>query len=179
MSTSGIIALGLSGENVLGNTGKKPMRSAPWHAIHQSLHVRSLAAAERLRRVAPAIEEARASGCSSLRQIAKYLNQKGLSTSRGKQWTASQVGRALERLSRDQVGSPAVQEFLDELRAIGATYAITSDEDGLVLVRVSRGRERWEVEFFENSLAKVEVFCSDGTVFGPEKLADIYRRAQD
>ena len=49
--------------------------------------------------VAPAIKNARAAGCESLRAIAVYLNSQGIPTARGDgQWSAVQVARVIERL---------------------------------------------------------------------------------
>jgi DNA invertase Pin-like site-specific DNA recombinase len=43
------------------------------------------------------IEEARATGCTGLRQIARYLNGKNIPTAAGGTWSAVQVGRVLTR----------------------------------------------------------------------------------
>lgn len=47
--------------------------------------------------VRPVIEELRAVGCSSLRDVASALNARGLKTRRGYSWTAAAVSRVLER----------------------------------------------------------------------------------
>jgi DNA invertase Pin-like site-specific DNA recombinase len=44
--------------------------------------------------VAPAIAAARSSGCHSLRQIAHHLDELGIPTPRGKEWTATAVSNA-------------------------------------------------------------------------------------
>lgn len=44
--------------------------------------------------VAPQIEEARQGGCTSLRQVAAWLNDRGIVTPRGKLWTAGAVRNA-------------------------------------------------------------------------------------
>jgi hypothetical protein len=48
--------------------------------------------------LAPIIKELRAAGAVSLRQIAAGLNAKGIRTARGKEWSAVQVQRVLERV---------------------------------------------------------------------------------
>jgi DNA invertase Pin-like site-specific DNA recombinase len=48
--------------------------------------------------LAPIIEELKASGAVSLRQIAAGLNSKGIRTARGGAWSAVQVQRVLERV---------------------------------------------------------------------------------
>jgi hypothetical protein len=49
---------------------------------------------------ADAIEEARAAGAVSLRQIAAHLNGRGDTTPKGSVWTAAAVQRVLRRLER-------------------------------------------------------------------------------
>ena len=45
----------------------------------------------------PIIADLRATGASSLRQIAAGLNKRGIPTARGAAWSAVQVKRVLER----------------------------------------------------------------------------------
>lgn len=47
------------------------------------------------------------------------------------------------------------------------------------MVEVTLPGERWEVEFFENRDPEIEVFVSDGTIHGPEKLAELREKAKD
>jgi DNA invertase Pin-like site-specific DNA recombinase len=47
--------------------------------------------------VLPIIEDIRQSGAVSLREIAAGLNERGIQTRRGGEWTATQVARVLER----------------------------------------------------------------------------------
>ena len=54
-------------------------------------------AAERVVDLTPIIADVKASGASSLRQIAPGLNARGIPTSRGRTWSAVQVKRVLER----------------------------------------------------------------------------------
>ena len=58
---------------------------------------RSAMAAERTADLRPIIMDVRASGASSLREIAAGLNQRGIPAARGGPWSAVQVKRALER----------------------------------------------------------------------------------
>jgi DNA invertase Pin-like site-specific DNA recombinase len=44
--------------------------------------------------VAPAIKSARSAGCASLRQVAEHLDDLGITTPRGKSWTATAVANA-------------------------------------------------------------------------------------
>ncbi len=77
------------------------MNEAPWHAIRKSLEVRSSANRSRLDDLLPYLMQAQAEGCTSLRQIAEFLNSRGLVSTRGKKWTAMQVSRVLARLAAD------------------------------------------------------------------------------
>ncbi len=56
------------------------------------------AALDRAKALAPIINELRAGGATSLRAIAAGLNDRGITTARGDQWTAMQVARVLGRL---------------------------------------------------------------------------------
>lgn len=58
-----------------------------------------LQARHRAREIEPAIGEARAEGCNSLRSIAAYLNGKSITTPRGKVWTPTAVKNALRILA--------------------------------------------------------------------------------
>lgn len=62
-----------------------------------SAAVRSLSASKRAQDVADIIEDVRDSGASSLRQIAAELNNRGITTPRGGEWSAIQVQRVLQR----------------------------------------------------------------------------------
>ena len=50
--------------------------------------------------LAPIIKELRAAGKTSLRAIAAGLNEQGIPTARGGEWSSVQVMRILERLDR-------------------------------------------------------------------------------
>lgn len=61
----------------------------------KSAVVRQESAAKRRADLLPLIDGIRASGAVSLRQIAKMLNESGLTTAKGGNWTATQVQRTL------------------------------------------------------------------------------------
>jgi hypothetical protein len=66
---------------------------------HASATVRQQSAAKRREDLLPVIEEIRGEGAVSLRAIAARLNGAGLTTSRSKNWTATQVHRLLAMAS--------------------------------------------------------------------------------
>jgi hypothetical protein len=59
--------------------------------------VRSLKASKLAQDLVPVIADIKASGASSLRQIADALNKEGIPTARGGEWSAVQVQRVLRR----------------------------------------------------------------------------------
>jgi DNA invertase Pin-like site-specific DNA recombinase len=67
-----------------------------------SVASRTAKADSRASDLAPIIEELKASGAVSLRQIAAGLNAKGIRTARGHEWSAIQVQRAIERVDARQ-----------------------------------------------------------------------------
>jgi hypothetical protein len=67
--------------------------------------VRSNAASKRNEDLLPVIYDIRASGVSSLGQIAHALNERGITAARGGTWGAVQVGRILDHLPNENVQS--------------------------------------------------------------------------
>lgn len=63
-----------------------------------SLRTRQEQSRAKARDLAPIIEELKASGATSLRQIAVGLNAKGIKALRGGEWSAFQVQRLIERV---------------------------------------------------------------------------------
>lgn len=66
------------------------------------------------------------------------------------------------------MSAPTVHEFIRELDANRTHYVLTSVREGAVMVQVTLPGERWEIEFFDDRETEVEVFRSDGSMFGPE-----------
>ena len=56
----------------------------------------------RARTLAPTIKRAGAAGATSLHAIARYLNEQGIPTTRGYEWSAVQVARVIRRLAHMQ-----------------------------------------------------------------------------
>lgn len=77
------------------------------------------------------------------------------------------------------MSAPTLHEFIHELDASRTHYALTSVREGAVMVQVTLPGERWEVEFFDARDPEIEVFLSDGTIHGPEKLAELCEKAKD
>jgi hypothetical protein len=66
-------------------------------AIAAGRAVRSAKAAARAGDIAPIVADLKASGAVSLRQIAAGLNERGIPTARGGEWSAVQVQRVMNR----------------------------------------------------------------------------------
>ena len=70
-----------------------------------SREIRSRKAEARRADLEPILAEIRASGITSLGQMAKALNERGIRTPRGAEWQAVQVKRVLERVVAQRHGS--------------------------------------------------------------------------
>ena len=79
----------------LGGDRGRQTRSQLLAANAASAQVRSAAAQQRAADLQPIIEELRSAGCSTLASIAEGLNQRGITTARGSQWSPAQVYRVL------------------------------------------------------------------------------------
>ena len=82
---------------VLGNPAHLDRR-ARRKGTAASAAVRSEAAQQRAADLGPIVAELRRGGASSLRDLARELNARGIPTSRGAVWSAAQVQRLLSRL---------------------------------------------------------------------------------
>jgi len=129
----------------------------------------------------PVIEDIRASGCRSLRQIATALNERGLVTARGREWKAAQVRLLLQRLDQPtstaeslknrDIGSRKgiatnqakaddrasnLRPVIEDIRASGRTslhqIADALNERGIV---TARGKD-WHAVQVRNLLARLE-----------------------
>lgn len=82
---------------ILGGSRGKQTHAQLLTANKASGAVRSAAAAQRARDLAPVIEELKQNGAVSLAQIADGLNGRGIVTARGLEWSATQVLRLQRR----------------------------------------------------------------------------------
>jgi DNA invertase Pin-like site-specific DNA recombinase len=82
-----------------GDRGYRPSTPPDWReGTKAAAEARRQAADRAAHRVVPAIEEARAGGARSLRDLAEALNQRGIPAPKGGNWTATTVRRVLERV---------------------------------------------------------------------------------
>jgi DNA invertase Pin-like site-specific DNA recombinase len=89
----------LGGHRVVKATGEswKIPATAVARGCRESIETRKANAAGFTAALLPAIEDLKANGAVTLRSIAKGLNDRGIKTSRGGQWSAVQVQRILTR----------------------------------------------------------------------------------
>lgn len=90
--TKAALAAARARGQVLGNPANLSNRKL---GSKRGIEAKQARAAARAADLAPIISELRASGASSLRQIAEGLNQRGIPTARGGEWSAVQVQRVL------------------------------------------------------------------------------------
>ena len=76
------------------------------------------------------------------------------------------------------MSTPEIFEFIRELDGSRTHYVLTSGREGAVMVQVTLPGERWEIEFFDDRQPEIEVFLSNGSMFGPEKLADLREKSK-
>jgi DNA invertase Pin-like site-specific DNA recombinase len=92
-----LAAVKARGKRLGGDRGNLPAVAKT--GAKASVAARIAKAHNRASDLAPIIEELKASGAVSLRQIAAELNAKGIKTARGGEWSAVQVHRVIERVS--------------------------------------------------------------------------------
>lgn len=68
---------------------------------------------------------------------------------------------------------PTLHDFLRELDESRTYYRLTSVRDGAVMVEVALTDERWEIEFFDDREPEIEIYRSDGKIFGPQRLEQL------
>jgi DNA invertase Pin-like site-specific DNA recombinase len=91
------------GKKLGGNRGKVHLVAK--EGALASAVVRTARAKRRAADIGPIVEDIRASGAVSLRQIAAALNERHIKTPRGGEWSATQVMRVLDQVG---AGSPVV-----------------------------------------------------------------------
>jgi DNA invertase Pin-like site-specific DNA recombinase len=92
--TKAALAAAKARGTVLGGT-RWDLASVAAQGRKLALKVRQESAANRACDLLPVIESIQAEGNSSLRQIASVLNQRGITTARGGEWSAVQVQRVM------------------------------------------------------------------------------------
>ena len=68
--------------------------------------------------------------------------------------------------------------FLERLEDNGIYYKLNKVRNG-IMAEIAVPGQRWEVEFMENGSVEVEVFISDGEIYGIEKIDALYNDFSD
>lgn len=77
------------------------------------------------------------------------------------------------------MGLPNLHDFIRELEQTRTYFSLTSVREGAVMVEVALPDERWEIEFFDDREPEIEIYKSDGTIFGAEKLQELRERMSE
>lgn len=70
----------------------------------------------------------------------------------------------------------SVLGFLESLESASIHYQLASVRPEALMVNVAVPGERWEIEFLASGTVEVEIFTSDGTMHGEERLAELVAR---
>lgn len=89
----------------LGGHPERISRAAARRGSVASATVRTGRAVADARAFAPTLEELRAAGVTSLRSMARALNERGMPAPRGGRWAAAQVQRLVARITEDAARS--------------------------------------------------------------------------
>ena len=58
-------------------------------------------------------------------------------------------------------------------------FKIKTIRDDYIMICVSVPGERWEIEIKEDGISEIEIFKSDGEIFGEEKLKELFGKFSD
>lgn len=68
------------------------------------------------------------------------------------------------------------KQRLDEARIY---YRLQGNRPDAIGFEVAVPGEKWEIDFLEDGSVDVEIFKSDGTIYGPEKIEELFARFRD
>lgn len=71
-----------------------------------------------------------------------------------------------------------LQAFVLQLQETKTYFRLTSEREGAVMFNIAVPTGRWEVEFFADREPEIEIFESNGEIFGPEKLEELWELAK-
>ncbi len=64
-------------------------------------------------------------------------------------------------------------DFLDKLTVAKIHYILSHNREDGISVEVTVPGQRWELDFLNDDSVEVEIFKSDGVIFGKEKLDEL------
>ncbi len=72
-----------------------------------------------------------------------------------------------------------ILDFLGRLRRAKISYSLEQVRGDAIMVNVTVPGERWEIEFMDNGQVEIEIFKSDGSIFGKETLKELFEKYTD
>ncbi len=69
-----------------------------------------------------------------------------------------------------------ILDFLGRLKRAKIQYALEQIRDNAIMVNVTVPGERWEIEFTADGAIEIEIFKSDGSIFGKETLEELFKK---
>jgi hypothetical protein len=73
----------------------------------------------------------------------------------------------------------SLYHLLNRLQRARIHHVVRHDREGAVSVDVTVPGERWELDVLEDGTVEIEVFKSDGAIFGETKLKELFERFSD
>lgn len=73
----------------------------------------------------------------------------------------------------------SLHTLLTRLQRASIHHVVRHDREGAVSIDVVVPGERWEIDVLDDGSIEIEVFKSDGTIFGESKLKDMFARFTD
>ncbi len=74
---------------------------------------------------------------------------------------------------------PTVYTFIETLRQNKIYFTLNTYREKSIMVRADVPGERWEIEFFESGEIEIEIFKSNGEIFGKDKIKELIRKFAD
>jgi len=72
-----------------------------------------------------------------------------------------------------------VLEFVGRLREAKIWFRLEANRYDGITVTVAVPGEIWEIDFLDDGTVDVEIFKSDGMIFGREKIEELFARFSD
>jgi len=73
----------------------------------------------------------------------------------------------------------SILKFIDKLQARKIYHRIRCTRSDAISIDVDVPGERWEIDFLEDGTVDVEIFKSDGTIYGMSKIDELFERFSD
>ena len=74
---------------------------------------------------------------------------------------------------------PKVYDIIQRLKEADIYFEIKAHREDFIMLEACVPGERWEIEISPKGYVEIEVFKSDGTIYGRSKLEDLFTRFSD